>query len=108
MFVLHSSFLYYILLAVKSVYYTYHSVLYSTVSLITMSKKMCVRLKLFFKCTRMSYSTKNPKNTVHKKMTRPKNIFQGDLQGYYACDATMIKKEREKEKRALDKKSEGE
>lgn len=29
-------------------------------------------------------------------MTRPKNIFQGYLQGYYACDATIIKKKERK------------
>lgn len=64
-----------------------------------MSKKMCVRLKFFLKSTRISYSTKNPKNTVRKKMTGPKNIFQGDLRGYYACDAVMIKKKKRKKER---------
>jgi len=64
-----------------------------------MSKQMCVRLKFFFKSTRISYSTKKTKKYCAQKDDKAKNIFQGDLRGYYACDATMIKKERKKEKK---------
>lgn len=79
-----------------------------------MSKQICVRLKFFFKSTRISYSTKKSEKYRTQKDDKAKNIFQGDLRGYYVCDATMIKKKKKekkkerKRKKALDKKSEGE
>lgn len=70
--------------------------MYSTASLIIYNVKTDVRwIKIFhflffedLSILGCLYSTKNknPKNiyikhTAHKKMTRPKNIFQGDLRG---------------------------
>lgn len=53
----------------------------------------------------MSYSTKKSKKKYRtQKDDKAKNIFQGDLRGYYACDATMIKKERKKEKKSVRQK----
>lgn len=70
-----------------------------------MSKQMCVRLKFFFKSTRISYSTKNPKKYRAQKDDKAKKHFSRRPSGVLCewCDDDK-KKKKKKEKKNVGQK----